>query len=123
MIDVLFDDSNLVAEEMTVTAKVIQKFKHGKAVVKPGSVDLGQYGMSVTQGITGGIVGSCESIVLDADGSSVTAVVKFESTPLGIAAYRWFRSGLLWTFIARIEPRGNRYSLISLGIDPNVPIS
>jgi len=92
----------------------------GDDYFSPSLLSLDGFSQSFKRGITGDTIGSCEASI---DQDSLKVKINFLKTKQGESAFRWIRSGILWSFVAAIEPRGKGQYLTSLGIDPYAPIS
>lgn len=117
----------IVNDRLLISAKILQKeiLLDGK-VIEPKSVSLSQFQRNpiVTRGVnlTAPRVGSCDSIVLSSDGTALIAKIVFDATELGLNAFQWFRSGLLWSFALKLDYQKSQSRLIALGIDRFAPI-
>lgn len=88
--------------------------------VSPGLLSLDGFSDSFKRGVSGDVIGSCSASLKE---NSIQVEIKFLKTRQGESAFRWISSGILWSFVAKIEPRGKGHYLTSLGIDPYAPIS
>lgn len=116
MIEIVSDDKNLVVKDMTISATVFAENKD----IAASKICLLDFVKNPIVKKGDARVGYCESIRIVPGG--IVASIQMDGTPIGVATLRWFKMGLVWSFVSGFEPTKYGYSLVSLGVDPYAPI-